>query len=53
MTEYILILMLSVMIFVAAVRVLRPVFSRFVAAREKALQENLSKGVYRYRIPSR
>jgi len=53
MVEYVLILMLAVAIFVAAIRFLRPIFSRFFEAQGKSLQENLSRGVYRYRIPGR
>lgn len=53
LTEYILILLLSVMALVAVFKVLRPIFQNLIAARGAQLEQNFSRGVYRYRIPSR
>lgn len=53
LTEYILILFLSVTALVAVFKVLRPVFKSLIAARGEQLEQNFSRGIYRYRIPSR
>lgn len=53
LTEYILILFLSVTALVAVFKVLRPVFQSMISARGEQLEQNFSRGIYRYRIPSR
>ena len=53
LTEYILILFLSVTALVAVFKVLRPVFQAMISARGEQLEQNFSRGIYRYRIPSR